>query len=361
MRITSVTPMKNEAPFILEWIAYHQLIGINDMIVFSNHCTDGTDHMLERLDEMGIVRHLTNPSVFNENSHHHWQATRYVNTLARLKRSDWVINFDVDEFICVNVGDGTLQALFDAVDDANVITINQHNFGSSGLDTYDDKLLIDQFEYAWSYSGIYNVKVARRGTKTLTHKSANAKHFANHSPNIEEHNLDGVKYVNGNGKQLDSTLLLDDVKSLVAPDFGYELVQLNHYAIKSTKSFLVQADRGNANHENRSADLKYWKKYNHNDVHDTRIQRWSERVAEGVAKLRQDAELNELHEKAVQHHRDRIATLLADPDSRKLYRQIRRHHRDNPGLVPPRRVQSDQAAPASTVTGHSETQESSAA
>ena len=50
MRITSITPMKNEAPFLLEWVAYHRLIGVNDILVFTNHCTDGTDLMLERLD-----------------------------------------------------------------------------------------------------------------------------------------------------------------------------------------------------------------------------------------------------------------------------------------------------------------------
>lgn len=71
----------------------------------------------------------------------------YINTFARLKRSDWVVNFDVDEFICVNAGDGTLHDLFAAVDGANVITINQLNFGSGRVVGYDDKLLIDQHEY----------------------------------------------------------------------------------------------------------------------------------------------------------------------------------------------------------------------
>ena len=55
MRVTSITPMKDEGPFVLEWLAYHRLIGVNDPIVFTNHCNDGTDMMLERLDEMGLI------------------------------------------------------------------------------------------------------------------------------------------------------------------------------------------------------------------------------------------------------------------------------------------------------------------
>jgi hypothetical protein len=334
MRITSITPMKDEAPFILEWIAYHQLIGVNDMIVFSNDCTDGTDMMLERLDELGIVRHLTNPSVFNKRTEHHRQATRYVNTLARLKRSDWVVSFDLDEFICVNVGEGTLQDLFAAVDGANVITMNQEHFGSGGLDAYEDKLVIDQFEYGWAYERSYSGKTAQRGTKSLTHKSANAVYYANHSPRVGEADLPGVKYVNGSGAPLDSQWLLEDVKVLPAPYYGYDLVQLNHYVIKAAESFLVQVDRGHANDASRDIDFKYWRKHDNNHVHDTRIQRWSERVTQAVAQLRKDPELDALHISAVKHHKDRIAALLDDPESSELYRRVRRHNLENPGIVP---------------------------
>ncbi|WP_093994536.1 glycosyltransferase family 2 protein [Octadecabacter ascidiaceicola] len=333
MRITSITPMKDEAPFILEWYAYHSLIGVNDFLVFSNDCTDGTDQMLERLDELGKLRHFTNPSVYSNNVHHHWQATKYINTFARLKRSDWVTSFDVDEFICVNVGDGTLHDLFEAVDGANVITFNQLNFGSSGLDAYEDRLLIDQFEYAWAYEGEYHKGISRRGTKSLTHKSAKANYFANHSPKVHEKDLASIKYVNGCGKPLDPSRLLKDVKLLEAPDFGYDLVQLNHYVIKSAESFLVQADRGNANHADRSADFKYWRRYNNNDVHDTRIQRWSERVQDAVADLCKDPELNDLHQRAVEIHQNRLVELKQDENVRALYDRIRKQQRNNPGLT----------------------------
>jgi hypothetical protein len=75
MRITAITPMKNEGPFILKWLAYHLMIGINDFVVFTNDCEDGTDAILERLDELGLVRHLPNPSCVREAADgHHWAA-----------------------------------------------------------------------------------------------------------------------------------------------------------------------------------------------------------------------------------------------------------------------------------------------
>ena len=33
--------MRNEAPFILEWIAYHRAIGFDDFLIYSNDCSDG--------------------------------------------------------------------------------------------------------------------------------------------------------------------------------------------------------------------------------------------------------------------------------------------------------------------------------
>ncbi|MEM9757185.1 MAG: glycosyltransferase family 2 protein [Pseudomonadota bacterium] len=82
MRISAITPMKNEGPFILEWVAYHRLIGVSDVLVFRNDCEDGTDMILERLDELGVVRHLPNPSRSVGSAEHHKTAVRYV-TISR--------------------------------------------------------------------------------------------------------------------------------------------------------------------------------------------------------------------------------------------------------------------------------------
>ena len=60
-RAAIVTCMKNEGPFILEWLAYHRAIGFDDFLVYTNDCTDGTDTMLDALQARGIVQHRDNP------------------------------------------------------------------------------------------------------------------------------------------------------------------------------------------------------------------------------------------------------------------------------------------------------------
>ncbi|MDA3888128.1 MAG: glycosyltransferase family 2 protein, partial [Allgaiera sp.] len=59
-RFIIVTPMKNEGPFILEWVAHNLAIGVDEIVIFSNDCTDGSDALLDRLHEMGKLRHVDN-------------------------------------------------------------------------------------------------------------------------------------------------------------------------------------------------------------------------------------------------------------------------------------------------------------
>ena len=49
MRILAVLTVRNEAAFLLEWLAHHRAVGVTDFLVFSNDCQDGTDAMLDRL------------------------------------------------------------------------------------------------------------------------------------------------------------------------------------------------------------------------------------------------------------------------------------------------------------------------
>ncbi|QQA41266.1 glycosyltransferase family 2 protein [Pelagovum pacificum] len=323
MRITSITPMKNEAPYILEWVAYHRLIGINDILVFSNDCTDGTDQMLERLDELGLLRHYPNPSMTNQSEKHHREVINYINSSARLGRSDWVVHFDVDEFICVNAGQGRITDLFDAVGDANMICMSQHNFGSSGKVAYEDGLTTEAFKWSADKSGKYQRHLNRRGVKTLTHRSAQAKRWNNHSPVFRRPKLDLVRPVNGSGEPLpEDTDLTRDVKFLVSPHYGYDLVQLNHYAIRAVENFVCKMDRGDANFSDFGNWVGYWEKYDHNDLLNDRIDRHIPDLRDAVVELRKDPELKRLHDRAVAHSKRRVAELREDPGFGELLERI---------------------------------------
>ena len=93
------TCMKDEGPFIIEWLAWHKSIGIQNFVIFTNDCTDGTDLLLDRLQEMGELRHLPNPALITGNPAFQPYALAYTPLLPEFRRADFYISMDVDEFI----------------------------------------------------------------------------------------------------------------------------------------------------------------------------------------------------------------------------------------------------------------------
>ena len=64
---------------------------------------------------------------------------------AVIREAGWAICMDVDEFINIKIGDGTLGALYAALGDANMISLTWRLFGDSGVAGYEDRFLLDQF------------------------------------------------------------------------------------------------------------------------------------------------------------------------------------------------------------------------
>jgi hypothetical protein len=59
-RILLVATMRDEGPFILEWVAYHLATGFTDVVICSNGCIDESPALLDRLQELGLITHLVN-------------------------------------------------------------------------------------------------------------------------------------------------------------------------------------------------------------------------------------------------------------------------------------------------------------
>ncbi|MFY0632893.1 MAG: glycosyltransferase family 2 protein [Vannielia sp.] len=326
MRVTSITPMKNEGPYILEWVAHNRAIGINDMHVFTNDCTDGTDLILERLDEMGLLRHLPNPSLMKPNPRHHIALIHYANHMARLRRSDWVTNLDADEFLRVNTGKGTIQDLADALPEADCISLSLHTFGCGWEEEIapGGKLVTETFTHRGpSDSG-------RNPVKYLASGSFPWVKFGNNAPVVAPEDVARVNWVNGSGTQLSRERVAEPFKGMPARESGFDLVEVAHYTIRSYQGFLLQRDRGSANPVKGQPEaeldleeaLKYWRRFNKNDVKDESFAALPG-LRDAVEELLKDAELRSLHEAALAWHRNRAQELLQKPDYRELHDTIR--------------------------------------
>lgn len=318
-RTCIITTMKNEGPFILEWLAYHRVIGVDDFLIYTNDCTDGTDRMLDLLQAKGLVQHRINPFSGTDLKPQH-AALQAAEREEIVKTCGWAICMDVDEFINIRIGDGTLASLFAAMGDANMIAMTWRLFGNADVAKYEDRLTIQQFTLA--APELIRKPHQAWGFKTLFRNIDIYKKLGVHRPKGLKPDLwDQVKWLNGSGRPMPRETFRNGWRSSTET-YGYDWVQLNHYACRSAESFLVKRDRGRVNHTDRDQGLNYWFRMNHNAVDDRTILRMLPALEAERARLLADPDIRAAHEACVAAHRTKIAALRAEPAQEALYTEL---------------------------------------
>ena len=318
-RCTIVTTMKNEGPFILEWLAYHCAIGFDDIIVYTNDCTDGTDTMLQMLEREGICQWRENRFREMELKPQH-AALQSAEEEEVIKNAKWATCIDVDEFVNIKVGDGTLDALFAAVPVSNMIVMTWRLFGDGDVHDYVNGPITEQFlrcapefarkpHQAWVF-------------KTLFQNIRLFKKLGVHRPKgLNPQLWEDINWVNGYGNPLPREMFRNGWRSTIET-YGYDLVQLNHYAVRSAESFLVKRDRGRVNHVDRDQGLAYWFRMNNNYEEETSILSRLPMMKEELAKLMGEPEIVAAHEHSVACHRAKIDELKATENYSKFLEEL---------------------------------------
>ena len=309
--------MKDEAPYVLEWIAYHRMIGVDNFLIYTNGCSDGTDALLDRLQALGVVEHRNNDDWKGKSPQQHALNRSLKEPL--IQNADWVIHIDVDEFINIRCGNGTLDDFLKRVPDATNVAMTWRLFGHNGVTRFADDLVIDQFDMA---APRYCPKPHTAwGFKTMTRNTGAYEKFSCHRPNkLRAGHAPGVRWVNGSGQPMSESVhekgWRSDLKSI-----GYDLLQLNHYALRSAESFLIKRQRGRALHVDRAIGLSYWVRMDWSGNRDITIKRNIPRVQAELARLMADPEVARLHMAGVAWHKEKLRELHAVPEFEELYAQ----------------------------------------
>jgi len=316
--LTIVTAMKNEGPFILDWVAHNRVIGARDMLVYTNDCEDGSDHMLSLLAEAGVT--------WRDNPYRatgqvpQYAAFRAAEAEPVVQKADWLMTLDVDEYLNIHAGEGTLTDLLATVSEAHAISVPWRMFGNADRHGFEDRPVVEQFlrcapEYAprplqaWAF-------------KTLYRNAGLFRRLGVHRPKgLATGYRDTLNWVDATGTRL-PPMIWDKAWRMSKAHWGYTHATLNHYAVRSAESFLVKRQRGKVNRTKREQGLPYWFRMNHNAEEDRSILRLASAVAAEKVALLALPGVRAAHEQAVDWHLRRIATLRADPDYAELYEQI---------------------------------------
>jgi len=315
LRALIVTSMRDEGPFILEWLAHHKAIGFTDFLVYSNDCEDGTDAMLDRLAEMGELAHVRNSPKGNKTVQ--WQALSAAAKHPLLKQVDWIYGTDVDEFLTINVGEGRLADLFSARPEATGFTLAWRMFGNNGIAKFRDAPVTKQFTKCAPVGLLWPWRAVQ--FKSLYRNDGTYRKLGVHRPRDPRKGKESrALWLDGAGDPLatkvpGSATLIPGVKN------QYVLAQINHYAIGSAENFLVKRMRGKPNHTSEPIDLAYWIDRNFNAVEDNSIARVAPLSEPVLADFMADPFLREMHKHSIFWRRQQIARLIRDPEAFYLF------------------------------------------
>ncbi len=319
MKFLAILTVRNEGAFLLEWLAHHRAVGFTDFLVFSNDCQDGTDTMLDRLDAMGQIKHVRNDGPYDKGGIQ-FTALKTADKLNIVKKADWILPLDVDEFVNIHTGDGTLPALLTALPDATAITLTWKLFGNADQVRFIDAPVVDQFtkcvpdimHWPWRASMF----------KTFYVNDGTYRKVGVHRPrNPDPDRVNATRWYDCEGRTLSDKFKNKRIFS----NFGqpnYKLAQLNHYPLGAMESYVLKADRGRAVHAKDILGLDYWIERNFNTDTDTSIQTNAEQRTNITQELMADKVLAKLHKDAVAWRKTRFDALMEKEPFRALFGRL---------------------------------------
>ncbi|WP_264213142.1 glycosyltransferase family 2 protein [Leisingera thetidis] len=333
MRVLAVLCVRNEGAFLLEWLAHHRAVGFTDFLVFSNDCQDGTARMLDRLQEMGQLTHLRNEGPYDKGGIQ-FTALKQADRHPLMKAADWVLVLDIDEFVCIKTGDGTVADLLAALPQADAVTLTWRLFGNAGIVRYEDAPVTAQFTRCapevihWPWRAVMFKTLYRNdGTyrKCGVHRPRDARGAAQ---------LERFRWFDCEGRELGGAFRTQRLFS----DYGrpnHRLAQLNHYPLGAMESYVLKADRGRANRQ-AAMGMDYWVERNYCGASDISIARYGAARSALQAELAADPRLARLHGAAAAWRHDRFAALMQQEPCRALFARLL--------MTPPSRTVSPAAA-----------------
>lgn len=136
---------KNEAPFLKEWIEFHEMIGVEHFYLYNNNSDDTFLEVLQPYIDRGIVTLTDWP--FDQAQmkayKHFYETYRH--------ETQWVSFLDLDEFFCPK-GEVFLIDWLKRNDKYPVLLCYWRMFGTSNVLQHDySKLCIEQYFVSWKY------------------------------------------------------------------------------------------------------------------------------------------------------------------------------------------------------------------
>lgn len=269
-RLALAAIVRNEAPYLLEWIAHHRALGIRDLLVADNASDDGSSELLAALDALGVVRRVPFPSPPGRAP----QLPAYAHLLGEVAPAtgaEWVAIIDADEFLVPeppapdapgardpSAWLARVLAPLAAEADVGAVAMNWAIHGSSWLANHSAGLVTERF-----------VRRARADFGANLHYKTLLRLAAFESVSGNPHHMElraGWRLVHPDGREVAPHPRHG--KGLSA-EVVWAGLRVNHYIVKSREEFDTRKARnGSAATLGRVKGDDYFRAHDRNDTRD---------------------------------------------------------------------------------------------
>ncbi|WP_226553978.1 glycosyltransferase family 2 protein [Celeribacter naphthalenivorans] len=281
---------KNEGPFLLEWIAYHKIIGFTEIFIVSNDCDDGSDTLLDTLDAAGEITHVK--QIVPEGIPPQTHAAQLAKDSGFFRDGDWVMWLDADEFLLPAEG-GTVEDIIAAAEvaQASSVSIAWRFMGDSGHAQWPGRHISTAFTGA---APVWKGKSTQ--VKTLFRWSDAIEALDIHRPILApDVTADTFRALNSAGTDMEPRFF-DRAKRVPFNRINvekqpYKLGRVLHFSIRTPDMFALKRQRGDgyyANPQEVQRDDDFYAAKNFNAREETGHHQHEAAVTQEMARLLQD-------------------------------------------------------------------------
>ena len=218
-----VAIFKNEDPYLVEWIEFHRIVGVEHFFLYDNGNSETSRKILKPYIDTGLVTYIPFPNLDIKGMRDHYSRQQFSRlSIQNLAYGDcvinykhnfrWLIKIDIDEFLYPLSPYKNLRDVFKNINEKSVkgLYLRSLRFGPSGHKMIPDLPVIDSYKYRYEKND-KNWKSVGNSKYISTNKKFFGCHFFFYNFSIFKKVLD------------------DDVTS--------KYLCLNHYYIKSKDEY----------------------------------------------------------------------------------------------------------------------------
>ncbi len=293
---TLISSVKDEGPFLLEWVAHHRVLGFDRICVASNDCRDGSDHLLAAMAAAGFIDHVPNVVAPGEIPQHSGYTA--IRASHPIDATEWLMVLDADEFLNIHIGAGLVGDLTERAGDCDIISLHAMCFADKPLRNWLPGRVCAQFPWRLSLT-----HKANKAMKSLTRNPARFRDIHNHSLVGFKGQAHKLLVMDGDGARhniVQGVPLWQQLRSSDVHEGSHRLAHYNHYAVKTWDSFSLRRERGRGAVAVTDATTirhtdAYFRDRTQADAQDTSISRYEGRVVSMMAAMLQDADVARCH------------------------------------------------------------------